>query len=371
MTYIRNSLTIIGGGPAGLAVARLLHVRGMPTTVLEHDAGPEARTQGGSLDLGPDGGLLAIREMGLQPGFDAVARPLAQTRRILSPAGDVLADLDERHYEASRPEIDRVDLRRIMLEALPTDAVRWGTAVAAISPLPDGGHRITAEDGEVLHADLVIACDGIGSRARPLLTDERATYCGITFLRGDIARPDPGSALARWVGEGAMFAIGVNRAVLAQRNGDGSIHLYAALRTPESSTRTRGSRAELARLFEGWHPDLLAALDAVDDGFAHWPLHTVPAEQHWAPHRGITLVGDAAHVMPPFTGEGVNMALLDAVELVEALTSIDDRDAAIATYERAMLARMAPAVAAANAAGDVLLSPRGAASLLGKFEAVA
>jgi len=161
---------------------------------------------------------------------------------------------------------------------------------------------------------------------------------------------------------------------LAQRNGDGSIRVYVALRTDEDPTRSRGSRiddeenlrGQLRATLRGWSPQLLAVLDGIDGEFTHWPLHGLPARQDWAPHQHLTLVGDAAHVMPPFTGQGVNMALLDAVELVDALHRPEHRtvDDAIAAYERAMLDRMAEAIPAAYAAGDLLITPDGPQLLL-------
>ena len=299
---------------------------------------------------------------------------------MLDTAARTLLDIDQTDFEPSRPEIDRVTLRQILLDALPADTVRWSTTVTGLTPLTDRGYRVELSDCTGVDADLVIGCDGIGSSARPLRTSVRSAYCGVTFIRGDIARPDPSSFLARRVGGGSMFAISVNKAVLAQRNGDGSIHIYVALRTDEDPSRGRGSAvpdedvllAEIHAVLEGWSPEIHGILDQVDGGFSYWPLHTVPTHQEWAPHRGLTLVGDAAHAMPPFTGQRVNMALLDALELVDALTERpSDIDGAIASYEAAMLQRMAGIVAEANAAGDHLLSADGPAALLSDFGATA
>ena len=160
-------------------------MRGVSTLVLERDAGPHARTQGGSLDLTEDGGQHVVHEMGLRDQFTALSRPHGQTLRVLDTTARTLLDIDQTDFEPSRPEIDRVTLRQILLDALPADTVRWSTTVTGVTPLPGRGHRVELQDGTGVDADLVIGCDGIGSCARPLRTPVRPTYCGITFIRGD------------------------------------------------------------------------------------------------------------------------------------------------------------------------------------------
>ncbi|GHJ42091.1 NAD(P)/FAD-dependent oxidoreductase [Streptomyces sp. TS71-3] len=373
-----SDVVVLGGGPAGLAVARLLHLRGVTPRVLERDAGPHARSQGGSLDLGERGGQLALREMGLHERFEELARPLGQRLCLMGPDGEVRMTVDEEAGEY-RPEIDRVQLRHLLLDALPPETVTWGARVDEVTPLPGGRHRVSLADGSRLDADLVLACDGIRSRARPLVTAARPAYSGITFVHGDLRDPGPGSFVARHTGEGILHALGDNRAILAQRSADRSVRVYFAIRAAEDPTRSQGERFEdadavrdhLRGTFAGWHPDLLAVLDEIDGDFAYWPLYGMPAHQRWRPRSGLTLLGDAAHVMPPFSGEGVNMALLDAVELVRALFAPEHRglDEAIAAYERSMLDRMVEVVHRSYAGADLLLNPEGTAPLLKHFAA--
>ncbi|WP_051342113.1 FAD-dependent oxidoreductase [Pseudonocardia spinosispora] len=369
-------IVILGGGPAGLAVARMLHQRGLAPRVLERDTSPHARSQGGSLDLAEQGGQRALREMGLGARFDELARPRGQRLCLMEPDGTVLLEVDE-SAEEYRPEIDRVQLRQLLIDSLPAEMITWGAEVDAVTPLPGGGHRVSLVDGTRVDADLVIAADGIRSRARPLVTTEAPAYSGVTFIHADLRSPGPESFIARHTGEGVLHALGDNRAVLAQRAADRSVRVYFAVRAAEDPTRRQGDRfvdraavqAFLRETFAGWSQDLLSVLDQIDTDFAYWPLYGMPAHQRWRPHPGITLIGDAAHVMPPFSGEGVNMALLDAVELVHALFSPEHPtvDAAIAAFEQTMLARMVDAINDTDAAGEVLLSPEGTQPLLSRF----
>lgn len=215
---------------------------------------------------------------------------------------------------------------------------------------------------------LVIGCDGTWSRVRPILTSVKAAYSGVTLIETRVESPDlRHPVLARLVGAGNILAVGDNKALMAQRNGDGHLRVYIALRVSEDWVTNGGidfklpakALESLLGLFEGWSPELLNLLCASDDIFLPRPLYTLPANQSWATRPGITILGDAAHVMPPFTGQGANLAMLDAVELAECLTlgGYTTPTEAIRAFEQKMLSRMQEAIHATLASQDLIISP--------------
>lgn len=360
-------IAIVGGGPGGLMLARLLRSRGIRAVVFERDAHAEERPQGGSLDLHDDTGQLAIHRAGLEREFAAAARPEDQGDRLYDADGHLLFDHDGSGH--NRPEIDRTDLRRILIDALPPDAIRWNSQVAAIEP-DDAGYRLVGDAWRETF-DLVIGADGAWSRVRPLLSDARPAYEGVAFaeLGFDISRHPAIDALT---GSGKMFAVGSNRALITQRNGRGHIRGYAGVRAPEEvATAWRHMSAEplrtaLGDVFADWAPSLRHVVEAGEIIGAR-PLYALPIGHGWRNRRGLTLLGDAAHLMSPFAGQGVNLALADAVDLADAIS--DGREwSAIAAYESSITAR---ARDAAEASAQGLLSvfnPDGALPVLEHYQ---
>jgi len=361
-----SRIAIIGGGPGGLMLARLLQRRGMDPVVFESDAYPDERPQGGSLDLHPKTGLRAIRLAALEDAFQAEARFGDQGDRLYDPAGTLLFDRDG--LADNRPEIDRSALRRILLDSLMPDTVRWGSRIEAIREA-DGGYEVAGKDAAARFA-VVVGADGAWSRVRRLLTAEQPLYEGVTLVEfGYDRRRHP--SVDALVGAGKMFAVGENRVLIAQRNGHGHIRGYAGLPMPESAARswTAAAPEDIRRLtleaFAGWAPSLRHLIEA-GDLLAVRPLHALPVGHHWATRPGITLLGDAAHLMSPFSGEGVNLALADAVDLADALAS-EEGWPAVARCEAAISARAAEAAAGAAEALRGTFSPNGLANVLAHY----
>ncbi|WP_235994532.1 FAD-dependent oxidoreductase [Nonomuraea montanisoli] len=149
----------------------------------------------------------------------------------------------------------------------------------------------------------------------------------------------------------------------AQRNSGGHIRVYAGLVAPYDWHVTAGVdlddaaavRDHLLTVFDGWHDSLLDLIRESDGGFVNRPLHVLPAGHTWDHVPGVTLLGDAAHLMPP-AGIGANLAMLDGADLAEAVVVHGGIDEAVRAYENRMLPR---AAAGAQACADLIAGMSG------------
>lgn len=344
-------IAIIGAGLGGLMLARVLHVHGIAATVYEADASPEARLQGGMLDIHEETGQQALRAAGLHDAFRALIHAGGEASRVLDQHGTVLLDEGD-DGTGGRPEVPRGELRRILLGALPLGSVRWGHKLTSVATLGRGQHLLHFANGATATSDLLAGADGAWSRVRPLLSSAQPAYSGIAFIETylfDSDRRHPATAQA--VGDGALFALAPGKGIQAHREADGVLHAYVALSQPEAWLAAidfadpAAARACIAAQFTGWAPALTALITDADTPPVPRPVHLLPVDHRWRRVAGVTLLGDAAHLMAP-AGEGANLAMLDGAELAQALAAQPgDVEAALFAYETALFARSSAAAA--------------------------
>jgi 2-polyprenyl-6-methoxyphenol hydroxylase-like FAD-dependent oxidoreductase len=368
------TIAIVGAGLGGLALARVLHVHGIDAVVYERESSRGARGQGGMLDLHSGTGQRALREAGLLEPFHAIARRAGQDLRLLEPDGTLLLQEDTPDdAPLERPEVDRGDLRNLLLDSLPEHVVRWGHAYES------AGHGLLHfAGGRSATYNLLVGADGADSRVRALLTDARPAHTGQNVLElgiPDIDRTHPD--LAAMVGRGNYWVLGNRQSLAAQRNGDGRVRVYLSFYdTAEDWFATSAipfgdppaARARLIDLFAGWHPRFTALIAACDDTIVPRSIAALPVGLTWPSTPGITLLGDAAHLMPP-VGQGANMALLDGALLGLALAAHpDDVPAAVAGYEREMFDRTGAAARQSARMQEMLSAPDASQQILAFFQ---
>jgi 2-polyprenyl-6-methoxyphenol hydroxylase-like FAD-dependent oxidoreductase len=344
-------ITIIGAGLGGLTLARVLHVHGIAATIYEAEASADARTQGGMLDIHEYNGQLALKAAGLLDEFRRIIHEGGEATRVLDQHGTVLLDEPD-DGSGGRPEVDRGDLRRILLDSLPDGVIQWGRKVTAVHPLGDGRHELTFADGATVTTSLLVGADGAWSRVRPLLSNAMPEYVGISFIETYLFDADARHPVsARVVGDGALFALATGKGILAHRETHGALHTYVAISKPQGwiagidFANPATAIARVAAEFDGWAPELTALITNAETAIPR-TIHALPIEHRWQRAPGVTLLGDAAHVMSPFAGEGANLAMYDGAELGRTIAAhLDDIEAALSEYEEALFFRSAKAAA--------------------------
>ncbi|WP_231641432.1 NAD(P)/FAD-dependent oxidoreductase [Nocardia sp. NRRL S-836] len=213
-------IAIAGAGLGGLTCARVLQSHGFTdVTVFERESSPDARQQGGTIDLHAGSGQEAIRAAGLYDEWRALARFEGQEQRKVDHATAALVELEPAEGDF-RPEIDRGQLRGLLLGSLAPGTVAWGRGIASAAP-----GEVTFLDGSTAAFDLVIGADGAWSRVRGAVSTAVPEYTGVLFVE---VRHDGDEELLALTGQGTMVA-----------DDDEGLMLWRSATAATTSARTR------------------------------------------------------------------------------------------------------------------------------------
>lgn len=346
-----KKIGIVGGGPGGLTLARILQMHGVQVQVYERDVNREVRVQGATLDLHEESGLEALKRAGLMEAFKAHYRPDAGKMRVSDKDMQIRLDDHEQEdrYAEDRPEIDRGPLREILLDSLLQETVIWDRQFVNMER-EGAGWRLYFKNGTTDYVDLVVAADGANSRVRPYLSDIKPIYSGVTIVEGNVYQGLKNAPeLNAFTKGGKVFVFGEEKSLILSAKGDGSLSFYTGCKVPEDWVETSGidfgDKVAVLNWFQdafgNWNP-LFRELFASDSvWFIPRPQYHFPLDQCWETQDNLTMLGDAAHRMPPYAGEGVNQAMQDAYELAACLLDekYESLEQAIHTFETGMCQR--------------------------------
>ena len=370
-----TSVTIVGAGLGGLVLARVLHVHGHAATIFEAEPSAAARPQGGQVDVHEGTGQRALAAAGLTDAFRAIIHRGGAATRVVDRHGTILLDEPD-DGAGGRPEVLRGDLRRVLIDSLPADAIRWRKKLTGLTALGGGRHELAFADGSRVTSALLVGADGGWSKVRRLLSGAEPAYVGTsiveTTLRDADARHPKAAAT---VGAGALLALAPGQGIVAHREAGGLLRTYVELKRPAAWIDAidfgdpAAARARVAAEFAGWAPALTALITDGDTAPVPRPIHALPVDHRWGRVPGVTLLGDAAHLMPP-SGEGANLAMLDGAELGQAIAAHShDVEAALTAYEAALFPRCVAAAADARRMLALCLDERAPFGLLDFFTA--
>jgi salicylate hydroxylase len=321
-TRATPQIAIVGGGIGGIAAAAFLHRAGLPCTVYEQAA--QLGEIGAGLVVAPNAARL-LRRLGLLEAFTQRAVRLEvgwEFRRwrdgtVLS-AEDLAARCEDLYGEHTYTA-HRADLLSVLRSAVPPDAIALNRRCVEVS-LRDARYPVVRfSDGQVIEPDVLIGADGIHSLVRATLTEVTpAAYSGLCAFRGLVpaaAAPEFArkNAQVLWLGPGHHL---VHYPISAGRLVNLVAFAPAGDYTVESWTATATAQEFLAE-FDGWDPRLISLIRAAGT-LGRWALLDRAPLQRWGAGP-VTLLGDAAHPMFPFFGQGAAQAIEDAASLAHCL----------------------------------------------------
>jgi len=351
------TISIIGGGIAGLSLALGLHQKGIACEVYESVA--EVKEIGVGITLLPHA-MKELAALGVQAELEAVGIENLESVFYTRHGQYVYREARGRHAGYTLPEIGihRGKLHRILFQAvqqrLGADHVHTGHRCTGFSQDANGVTlQFTLSDGSsrTVHSDCAVACDGVNSAVRKQMhPDDKVCFAGINTWRGvTVHKPIlTGKSYLRigTVEAGKMVIYPIVDNVDGQ--GNQLINWVAELQRPDAAMNDwnkAGDPAVCAEIFKDWKFPFLDVHNLIlqAESVFEYPMVDKDALPFWTQGR-MTLMGDAAHPMYPRGSNGSAQALIDARTLVDCLTQQPDTPAAFQAYESLRLAPTAKVV---------------------------
>jgi 2-polyprenyl-6-methoxyphenol hydroxylase-like FAD-dependent oxidoreductase len=360
MSQMSLRIGVIGAGPAGCILGRLLHLADIECTIFEAEESLDFRSQGGTLDLRL--GLDALKAAGVHDEYLSFSRYDGSALTVCDKKGWKGFYIHMPASKHGNPEIDRAELRGLLLRSLPEGMVRWS-------------HRLLRVDDEGLHFehgvesgfDLIVGADGAWSKVRNALTDEKPFFSGVAgynFTIPNAAETAP--TVSKFVDRGSVFSFSDGKSINAQQLGTGDINVstWMVQENPLDTKQDPPTKDEILVIYKDWSPDVQDIIRATDGLITPRSLFMLPVGSKWKHKAGLTLIGDAAHLMTPFGGEGVNLAFEDALRLSRSIIdaseegSVHSLDTKIKASEEDMFTRARKAqVMTEGMMKDMLFTP--------------
>ncbi|MEP6805805.1 MAG: NAD(P)/FAD-dependent oxidoreductase [Flavobacterium sp.] len=346
MLLKNKKIAIIGAGPVGLTMARLLQQNGADVTVYERDKNAQTRISGGTLDLHKATGQKVMQKAGLLENYYAMAKPMGRT--VADKNGNVLFSKNptaENQYD--NPEINRNDLRQLLLASLKNDTVVWDRKFIELKE-DSGQWLLQFENGIEVTADFVIGANGGMSVARKYSTNAKIEYTGTLIIQGEVSFPEVECPDFYQLCNNTILMTAGDGNLLVANPKNGNVLSYSVIfKKSAASAETELNFKDkeniilfLTNRFADWH-ESYKQLFCSTASFILWPTRRIALDKPWKKNRPlpITLIGDAAHIMPPFAGQGLNIGLVDALLLSDNLTNgtFETIEDAIYDYEKQML----------------------------------